>query len=120
MSFKRSVQRDRKETITHQKVDEKSEFKKNFTMTWVPLKIESFLIFVVVFILSQFLLVPLLTKVLSYQISLVLVHGLFSSTCVVIAFWLLNKDHLSWKGFLYRFGFCALMFGGFAFAVGLL
>lgn len=119
MSFKRSVQREKKTEFTHKQESKKNEFKDNFTFRWIPFDLKSFIVLTIIFTFSQFLCVPFLANLLGYAMSLVLVHGFVTSLLVVLAFTLLNKEKVSMKAMWNRFCFCVLMFGGFAFAVSL-
>ena len=54
MSFKRSVERDRKIEFTHQDIQNKSEFKSQFNFTWIPFNYKSLIMLAIIFLFTQF------------------------------------------------------------------
>lgn len=119
MSFKRSIQREKKTAFTHSQEPKKDEFKDNFTFQWIHFNLNSFITLALIFIFSQFVCVPFFANIWGYAVSLVVVHAMITSSLVVLAFALLNKEKLSLKGMWNRFCFSVLIFGGFTLAVSL-
>lgn len=120
MSFKRSVERNHKVEFTHQDQQTKSQFQSNFNLTWIPFHYKSLIILAVIFAFAQGLCVPLLAQYSSFDIALVLTHGIISSLLIVLAFYIIEKEKPPLSALFIRFCFCALIFGGFAFAVALM
>lgn len=117
MSFKRTVQRDRKNEFTQQPPKPKSEFKTNFNLTWIPFHYKSLIMIIVIFAFTQFLCVPFLAQYYPYSSSVILVHGILTSLLTVLSFQTTAKQKAPATALFIRFCFCALMFGGFALAI---
>lgn len=118
MSFKRSLQREKKVELVKEK-PKKETFQDNFTFRWIPFSFQSFLILGVIFAFTQFLCIPFIANYCSYPISLVAVHALLSSLLVVMGFYFYNHEDLSLKSLWTRYYFCAFMFGGLALSIAL-
>lgn len=120
MSFKRSVERDRKIEFTHQDIQNKSEFKSQFNFTWIPFNYKSLIMLAIIFLFTQFFCVPFLNQYYQYPSALILTHGILTSFLVVLSFWTIAKEKPPLSALFVRFCFCALIFGGFALAFVLL
>lgn len=119
MSFKRNVERNRTVEFTHRDEQPKSQFNAHFNLTWIPFNYKSFIILAIIFAFTQGLCVPFLAQYYSLTSSLILVHGLLTSLLVVLSFWTITKEKPPLSALFIRFCFCALIFGGFAFAIAL-
>ena len=104
--FDRKVERTKKEyTFTKKKEEKKSVFKDNFHLKWIQFNMPTIITFVIAFLISTLVLIPILMNFINSEIAFVLGHGLITGFLLVVSACLIYKEKLSLPAFLTRYFF---------------
>ena len=113
--FDRKVERTKKnfEFTQKEKIVEtnKDIFKKNFTIKWVQLNIQTVCVFLVGFMFVTLLVIPFMMQFLNATLAFILGHGVITSLVIVFTGFLINKEKIQVVPFISRFLFMFILLG---------
>ncbi|MGN1181809.1 MAG: hypothetical protein ACI4SR_02295 [Faecalibacillus sp.] len=116
--FDRKVGRTKKEYQFTQKTnipEKQSVFKENFNLRWIRFNIPTVIGFILDFVVTTLVVIPLLMSRFNSQLSFVLGHGLITGLLIVLTVCIINKEKPQLSAFLVRYLFIGLLIGTSAY-----